>query len=98
MAVMVTRKYNINDGKLSDYLSWMKGDDGLKLTRSQPGCQTVKQAIDTTLSRTVICSQWDTAEDFHADVALQNRNFEAVMASMFIEESFDVEISPMTNH
>ena len=98
MAVMVTRKYNINDGQLSDYLSWMRGDDGLKLTRSQPGCQTIKQAIDTTLGRTVICSQWDTAEGFHAYVAPQNRNFEAVIASMFIEESFDVEISPMTNH
>ena len=95
---MVTRKYNINDGKLSDYLSGMRGDDGLKLTRSQPGCQTIKQAIDTTLGRTVFCSQWDTAEGFHAYVALQNRNFEAVIASMFIEESFDVEISPMTNH
>ena len=58
----------------------------------------VKQAIDTAPSRTVIWSIWDAAEDFHAYVALRNKDFEAIMASMFITESFDVEISPMTYH
>ena len=98
MAVMVTSKYNIIDGKMNDYIAWMQADDGLKLTRSQHGCQWLKQAIDTALNRTVIWSVWDTTEDFQAYVALRNKDFEAVMVSMFIEESFDVEISPMTNH
>ena len=96
--VMVTSKYNSIDGKMSDYITWMRADYGLKLTRSQLGCQMVKQAIDSVFSRTAIWSIWDAAEVFHAYVALRNKDFEAIMASMFITESFDVEISPMTDH
>jgi hypothetical protein len=58
----------------------------------------VKQAIDSVFSRTTIWSIWDAADDFHAYVALRNKDFEAIMASMFITESFDVEISSMTDH
>lgn len=31
-------------------------------------------------------------------VALQNRDFEVVMSSMFIIENFDFEITPVTGH
>ena len=41
---------------------------------------------------------WDTVEAFQSYVALRYRDFEVVMAFMFIEESFDVEILHMTEH
>lgn len=54
MTVMVTSKYNIVEGKMDDYIAWMKADDGLKLTRAQLGCEWVKQAIDKSESRVVL--------------------------------------------
>jgi len=50
------------------------------------------------IAELLFCSIWDAAEDFHAYIALRKKDFEAIMSSMFIKESFDVEISPMTDH
>ena len=48
------------------------------------------------LNIAVIWLVWDTLEDFHSYFALRSRDFGGLMAFMFIEENFDVEILPVT--
>jgi hypothetical protein len=94
MTVMVTSKYNIVDGKLDDFITWMQSSSGLKLTRSQTGCQWFKQGIDREKNRVVQWGIWDGTEDYQAYVELRNREYSENISSMFIEESYDIEITP----
>ena len=94
MTVTVTSKYNIVDGKLDDFITWMQSSSGLKLTRSQTGCQWFRQGIDRKKNRVVQWGIWDGTEDYQAYVELRNREYSENISSMFIEESYDIEITP----